>query len=107
MRKEEQPAMMAAKAAAAQAILEAEIVKLHSGEDWLKYLDFVAKLHFTTPTMPSSLPYSTEGRSIRGSSTIRDPRSWRESIPGRHLDTRWARDRRAGRSLHPLALRAP
>lgn len=49
MSKEEQRATMAAKVAAAQAILEAEIVKLHSGEDWLNYLDFAAKLHAYSP----------------------------------------------------------
>jgi hypothetical protein len=49
MSKEEQRVTMATKVAAAQAILEAEIVKLHSGEDWLNYLDFAAKLHAYSP----------------------------------------------------------
>jgi len=47
--KEERQVAMAAKVAAAQAILEAEVIKLCSGEDWLNYLAFAAKLHAYSP----------------------------------------------------------
>jgi hypothetical protein len=49
VRKEERQLAMAAKVAAAQAILEAEVIKLRSGEDWLNYLAFAAKLHAYSP----------------------------------------------------------
>ncbi|MGC9156490.1 MAG: DUF6782 family putative metallopeptidase, partial [Ferrimicrobium sp.] len=40
---------LAEKVRAAQAILEAEIVKLRSGDDWQRYLAFAAELHSYTP----------------------------------------------------------
>ena len=47
--KEERKAAMEAKVAAAQFILETEVIKLRSGEDWLNYLTFAAKLHAYSP----------------------------------------------------------
>lgn len=49
MSKAEWQAVSAEKVAAAQAILETEVIKLRSGEDWLNYLTFAARLHSYSP----------------------------------------------------------
>lgn len=49
MHKESVESVLAEKVRVAQAILEAEIVKLRAGEDWQRYLAFAAELHSYTP----------------------------------------------------------
>jgi len=49
MGKEEWQRVAAEKVAAAQAVLEAEVTALRSGEDWRSYLEFSAKLHAYSP----------------------------------------------------------
>jgi hypothetical protein len=43
--KDESQERIAAKVEAAQAVLAAEVASLVTGDDWLRYLGFQAKLH--------------------------------------------------------------
>lgn len=49
MSKEEWQRVAAEKVVVAQAVLEAEVTALRSGEDWRSYLEFAAKLHAYSP----------------------------------------------------------
>jgi len=49
MSKEEWLRVATEKVAAAQAVLQAEVTALRSGEDWRSYLEFSAKLHAYSP----------------------------------------------------------
>ena len=49
MSKEDWQRVAAERVAAAQAVLEAEVTALRSGEDWRSYLEFSAKLHAYSP----------------------------------------------------------